>query len=284
MRSNWGWPGLRADSRHLAFGGPPSSAACCSGSRAAATSSPSSSHSDAARPQPYLLYQGARCSAPMTSGSGPSDSDRLRLPAFLACVGCCASISSHDFTIFAWYRIAFGLVVLATLAVGLGLVDWTGSVSRNPPCTFTVSSGRSRTRRRRWARAPARIGRPASSARNCRRHRAGRSPPATGSSRATPSRRWSAPRWAITATWIAGNLRPPGAVLVNPPWSHLSLRNTSAQRWLYTRRRRFEFPRHVRAVARDQVPVLADPARYWLLAGEGRRDARLSRRRAPLCR
>lgn len=32
-------------------------------------------------------------------------------------------ISSHDFTIFAWYRIAFGVVVLATWQ--LGLVDWT---------------------------------------------------------------------------------------------------------------------------------------------------------------
>ena len=34
-------------------------------------------------------------------------------------------ISSHDFTVFAWYRIAFGLVVLGT-AYG-GLVDWTQS-------------------------------------------------------------------------------------------------------------------------------------------------------------
>ncbi len=32
-------------------------------------------------------------------------------------------ISSHDFTIFAWYRIAFGIVVLATWQ--LGLVDWS---------------------------------------------------------------------------------------------------------------------------------------------------------------
>jgi undecaprenyl-diphosphatase len=31
-------------------------------------------------------------------------------------------ISSHDFTIFAWYRIAFGCVVLATWQ--FGLVDW----------------------------------------------------------------------------------------------------------------------------------------------------------------
>jgi len=32
-------------------------------------------------------------------------------------------ISSHDFTIFAWYRIAFGLIVLATAQ--FGLVDWS---------------------------------------------------------------------------------------------------------------------------------------------------------------
>ena len=32
-------------------------------------------------------------------------------------------ISNHDFTIFAWYRIAFGIVVLATWQ--LGLVEWT---------------------------------------------------------------------------------------------------------------------------------------------------------------
>ena len=34
-------------------------------------------------------------------------------------------ISTHDFTIFAWYRIAFGLIVLATWH--FGLVDWTAS-------------------------------------------------------------------------------------------------------------------------------------------------------------
>ncbi|MFZ5511972.1 MAG: undecaprenyl-diphosphate phosphatase [Pseudomonadota bacterium] len=32
-------------------------------------------------------------------------------------------ISSHDFTAFAWYRIAFGVIVIATWQ--LGLVDWT---------------------------------------------------------------------------------------------------------------------------------------------------------------
>jgi undecaprenyl-diphosphatase len=33
-------------------------------------------------------------------------------------------IVSHDFTLFAWYRIAFGVVVLATAY--LGLIDWAG--------------------------------------------------------------------------------------------------------------------------------------------------------------
>ena len=32
-------------------------------------------------------------------------------------------ISSHDFTVFAWYRIAFGIVVLATWQ--FGVVEWT---------------------------------------------------------------------------------------------------------------------------------------------------------------
>jgi undecaprenyl-diphosphatase len=34
-------------------------------------------------------------------------------------------ISHHDFTVFAWYRIAFGLVVLVT-AYG-GLVEWSAN-------------------------------------------------------------------------------------------------------------------------------------------------------------
>ncbi len=32
-------------------------------------------------------------------------------------------ISHHDFTVFAWYRIAFGILVLAT--AWTGVVDWT---------------------------------------------------------------------------------------------------------------------------------------------------------------
>ncbi|MDH4273949.1 MAG: undecaprenyl-diphosphatase, partial [Gammaproteobacteria bacterium] len=34
-------------------------------------------------------------------------------------------ISTHDFTIFAWYRIAFGLMVLGTYYTGI--VDWPGA-------------------------------------------------------------------------------------------------------------------------------------------------------------
>ena len=33
------------------------------------------------------------------------------------------SAVSHDFTIFAWYRIAFGIVVLVTWQ--MGIVDWS---------------------------------------------------------------------------------------------------------------------------------------------------------------
>lgn len=32
-------------------------------------------------------------------------------------------VSTHDFTFFAWYRIAFGLVILAT--AHFGIVDWS---------------------------------------------------------------------------------------------------------------------------------------------------------------
>jgi len=49
------------------------------------------------------------------------------LSAFLSAFVCVRwllrYISTHDFTIFAWYRIAFGIVVLATWQ--LGLVEWT---------------------------------------------------------------------------------------------------------------------------------------------------------------
>jgi len=45
------------------------------------------------------------------------------ISAFLCVRWLLRYISSHDFTIFAWYRIAFGLVVLATWQ--FGIVDWT---------------------------------------------------------------------------------------------------------------------------------------------------------------
>jgi undecaprenyl-diphosphatase len=43
--------------------------------------------------------------------------------AFLAVRGLLRYISQHDFTIFAWYRIAFGILVLATAYTGV--VDWS---------------------------------------------------------------------------------------------------------------------------------------------------------------
>ncbi len=43
--------------------------------------------------------------------------------AFLAVRGLLRYISRHDFSVFAWYRIAFGLVVLVTAYTGL--VDWS---------------------------------------------------------------------------------------------------------------------------------------------------------------
>jgi undecaprenyl-diphosphatase len=46
------------------------------------------------------------------------------ISAFLCVRWLLRYISTHDFTIFAWYRIAFGIVVLATWH--FGLVGWTG--------------------------------------------------------------------------------------------------------------------------------------------------------------
>lgn len=45
------------------------------------------------------------------------------ISAFLAVRGLIRFISKHDFTVFAWYRIAFGLLVLASSY--LGWVDWS---------------------------------------------------------------------------------------------------------------------------------------------------------------
>ena len=47
------------------------------------------------------------------------------ISAFLCVRWLLRYISSHDFTIFAWYRIVFGIVVLATWQ--MGLVDWTAN-------------------------------------------------------------------------------------------------------------------------------------------------------------
>jgi len=49
------------------------------------------------------------------------------ISALLAVRGLIRFISQHDFTVFAWYRIVFGFVVLATAY--FGVVDWGGAQS-----------------------------------------------------------------------------------------------------------------------------------------------------------
>ncbi len=44
------------------------------------------------------------------------------ISAFIAVRGLIRFISRHDFTVFAWYRIAFGIIVL--LSSQMGWVDW----------------------------------------------------------------------------------------------------------------------------------------------------------------
>lgn len=46
------------------------------------------------------------------------------LSAWLAIKGLMRYISNHDFTIFAWYRIVFGLVILITAYSGI--ITWSG--------------------------------------------------------------------------------------------------------------------------------------------------------------
>ena len=50
--------------------------------------------------------------------------------AFLAVRGLLRYISHHDFTVFAWYRIGFGILVLATA--------WTGIVSWSMSCRIPL--------------------------------------------------------------------------------------------------------------------------------------------------
>ena len=47
------------------------------------------------------------------------------ISAFIAVRGLLRYISRHDFTVFAWYRIVFGLVVLATAYSGA--VNWSAA-------------------------------------------------------------------------------------------------------------------------------------------------------------
>jgi hypothetical protein len=68
----------------------------------------------------YQLYKERHLLASTTSGCGRSASSPPSSRPSSACAGCCASSRTHDFTIFAWYRIAFGIVVLATWHRGGG--------------------------------------------------------------------------------------------------------------------------------------------------------------------
>jgi undecaprenyl-diphosphatase len=63
----------------------------------------------------------AQCRRP--SACGRSASSPPSSPAFLCVRWLLRYISTHDFTVFAWYRIAFGLVVLGTAYTGV--VNWT---------------------------------------------------------------------------------------------------------------------------------------------------------------
>jgi undecaprenyl-diphosphatase len=65
--------------------------------------------------------------------------------AFWAVRGLLRYISTHDFSIFAWYRIAFGIVVLATWHYGW--VSWTSAARRSrssAPCRRSIVTGSNR--------------------------------------------------------------------------------------------------------------------------------------------
>jgi undecaprenyl-diphosphatase len=47
------------------------------------------------------------------------------ISAFIAVRALLRYISRHDFSVFAWYRIAFGLIVLLTAATGM--VSWSAA-------------------------------------------------------------------------------------------------------------------------------------------------------------
>ena len=71
----------------------------------------------------YLLYRERALLSTDDLGLWAVGFGAAFVSAFLCVRWLLRYISSHDFTIFAWYRIAFGLVVLVTWQ--LGLVDWT---------------------------------------------------------------------------------------------------------------------------------------------------------------
>ena len=70
----------------------------------------------------YSLFKERKLLAPPTCRCSRSASSSASSPPGSACAGCCATSRRHTFVPFAWYRIAFGIVVLAT--AWSGLVVW----------------------------------------------------------------------------------------------------------------------------------------------------------------
>lgn len=71
----------------------------------------------------YSLYKERALLSPDDLGMWAVGFVSAFVSAFLCVRWLLRYISHHDFTLFAWYRIAFGIVVLTTWQ--LGLVDWT---------------------------------------------------------------------------------------------------------------------------------------------------------------
>jgi hypothetical protein len=97
-----------------------STAACCSALAKRRPSSVSSGDPDADRRLRHWCGSGAIVAADL-----PLFAVGLALAFFsaLVCIRWLIRyVSTHDFTVFAWYRIAFGVVILLT--AHMGWVDW----------------------------------------------------------------------------------------------------------------------------------------------------------------
>ena len=71
---------------------------------------------------PTICGRTARCSRRTTSACSPSASTVSFVSAFVVIRWLIRYVATHDFRPFAWYRIAFGAVVLLT--AHYGWVDW----------------------------------------------------------------------------------------------------------------------------------------------------------------